>query len=564
MISRRAFITAAAASAAGGALLLPREFAARSAADAASATANLQISLQNESGSDTVYAYISGADASGWPGFVTQDGQFHRLPNPSSSLAPSDDYSIRLNLSGGGAINVPLSAYVIGGRIWFSIGDKIQFFVNPGSVPGLVQPGLISSDPNWGTNWTFCEFTYNSTNLYANISYVDLVAFPISMQSTGSSGSQSISPLPAGALDSIASGLIDQSAVDGAPWDQLVATDSSGNTLRVLSPAHSPADFGSYWDSYVSSVWNHYASAPLTIDTQSFGTFTGTVAGGALTFAGLNDNGVPFTPPSAADIFSCNSGPLYNSGSDARGAVAARLAAALNRSTLLVNGGDKQPDVQFAQYYQEATTNHFARLVHQYATVGYAFPYDDVGPTGSAPVDGHLQDFAPTSWTVTVGNGSGGGGSDKSGADDESGGGDTVDAYSTIQATSYTSQSSTQTEASTDTGGGGENVGWISSGDWLGYARVDFGSASPTQFLARVASGAASGVSGAIEVRLDSKAGTPIAVVNVANTGGWQSWKTVPMNISGTVTGVHDVYLTFSSGSGSDFVNLRWFTFSHT
>ncbi len=280
---------------------------------------------------------------------------------------------------------------MIGGRVWFSVGKKIQFFVNPpgggGGVPGLVQPGFTSSDPNWQTNWTFCEFTYNSANLYANISYVDMVALPVSMATTGSSGSQSVSPLPAGALASIASGLQAQHAADGAPWDQLVATDSSGAALRILSPAHSPTDFGGYWNGYLNSVWSYYQSHTLTVNGQgSIGSYSGTVSGDTLVFAGLNTNGVPFTKPSAVDIFGCASGPLYNSGGDARGAVAARLAAALNRSSLLVSGGDNQPDgVPPSGYYTDATTNHYARLVHKYANVGYAFPYDDVGPTGVGP-----------------------------------------------------------------------------------------------------------------------------------------------------------------------------------
>jgi hypothetical protein len=28
------------------------------------------------------------------------------------------------------------------------------------------------------------------------------------------------------------------------------------------------------------------------------------------------------------------------------------------------------------------------------------------------------------------------------------------------------------------------------------------------------------------------------------------------------VTGVHDVYLTFTSGQPADYVNLNWFTFA--
>ncbi|MER6359215.1 beta-1,3-glucanase family protein [Streptomyces sp. NPDC001634] len=399
MLSRRTFLSAAVAApvaAAAAPVLVP------GLASTASAAAPLPITLQNNSGSNAVYAYISGADSSGRPGFVTSDGVFHRLSNPSTTLTPVPDYSIALG-SSGASTTLTLTNYVIGGRVWFSVGKKIQFFVNPG--PGLVQPGFTSTDPNWLTDWTFCEFTYNSTNLYANISYVDLVASPISMRSTGSSGRQTVSPLPAGALSSIASGLVAQHRADGAPWNSLVVTNGSGTVLRVMSPVHSPTGFGSYWNSYLDQVWSRFSSTTLTVDTQSLGTYTGKVSGGVLTFTGLNTNGVPFTRPSASDIFSCNSGPLYNSGGDARGAVAARLAAALNRSTLLLAGGQNQPSgVTSARYYTNAVTNHYSRLVHKYASIGYAFPYDDVGPTGSTPVDGHLQDDAPTSWTVALGS----------------------------------------------------------------------------------------------------------------------------------------------------------------
>ncbi|MEV7128965.1 beta-1,3-glucanase family protein [Streptomyces sp. NPDC093260] len=559
MLSRRSLLTAAAATAA--ALPLTAAGTATAARTEASglAAASLPISLANNSGgSAPVYAYISGADTSGWPGFVTADGQFHRLPSPSSVLTPAPDYSIPLGSSGSAPTRLTLGQYVIGGRVWFSTGRKIQFFVNPpggnGGVPGLVQPGFTSTDPNWNTSWTFCEFTYNSANLYANISYVDMVALPVSMATTGAAGNQSVPALPSGALASIASGLRSQHAADGAPWDQLVATDSSGTVLRVLAPSHAPADFGSYWQPYLDRVWDYYRSHTLTVDGQgSIGVYSGTVSGDVLTFAGLNTNGVPFTKPSAADIFGCASGPLYNSGADARSAVAARLAAALNRSSLLVSGGQNQPNgVTPAQYYKESVTNHYARLVHQYATIGYAFPYDDVGPTGSAPVDGHLQDPAPTSWTITLGPGSGGT------TPPPSGGG--TSAYATIQAESYSAQSGTQTEACSDTGGGSD-VGYLAAGDWLKYASVDFGSTSPAQFLARVASGVAGGVSGAIRVRVDSATGPQIAEIDLGSTGGWQSWRTVPANVTRSVTGVHDVYLTFAESS-TEFVNVNWFTFT--
>ena len=137
----------------------------------------------------------------------------------------------------------------------------------------------------------------------------------------------------------------------------------------------------------------------------------------------------------------------------------------------------------------------------------------------------------------------------------------TRDAYSAIQAESYDSQSGTSTETTTDTGGG-QNIGSLANGDWAVYKGVNFGSTAATQFVARVASGAAGGVSGLVEVRLDSSTSTPVGSFSIANTGGWQTWKTVPANIS-SVTGTHDVYLTFTSGQSADFVNVNWFDFGH-
>jgi hypothetical protein len=135
------------------------------------------------------------------------------------------------------------------------------------------------------------------------------------------------------------------------------------------------------------------------------------------------------------------------------------------------------------------------------------------------------------------------------------------DAYGTIQAESYDSQSGVTTETTTDTGGG-QDIGYLANGDYAVYKGVNFGSTAANQFKARVASGAATGVSGLVEVRLDSRSNAPVGSFSVGSTGGWQTWQTVPANIS-SVTGTHDVYLTFTSGQSADFVNMNWFTFAH-
>jgi hypothetical protein len=135
------------------------------------------------------------------------------------------------------------------------------------------------------------------------------------------------------------------------------------------------------------------------------------------------------------------------------------------------------------------------------------------------------------------------------------------DAYGTIEAETFNVQSGTQTEACADTGGG-QDVGFIANGDWLQYNNVNFGATAAHTFSARVASGAAGGVSGLVQVRLDNRANAPVGSFAVANTGGWQSWTSVPAGMA-AVTGTHTVFITFSSGQPADYVNINRFTFLH-
>jgi hypothetical protein len=130
----------------------------------------------------------------------------------------------------------------------------------------------------------------------------------------------------------------------------------------------------------------------------------------------------------------------------------------------------------------------------------------------------------------------------------------------TAQAESYNAMSGVITETTTDTGGG-QNIGAASNGDWIQFNNVDFGSSALRTFRARVASGAAGGVSGLLNVRLDARTGPSIGGFAVSNTGGWQTWTTIPGNVTGT-TGVHTVYITFDSGVPDVFVNVNWCTFA--
>ncbi|WP_410562588.1 glycoside hydrolase family 16 protein [Amycolatopsis sp. cmx-4-61] len=206
-------------------------------------------------------------------------------------------------------------------------------------------------------------------------------------------------------------------------------------------------------------------------------------------------------------------------------------------------------------------TTHQGYFVLLNLAIGGAFPNNNSGTTTPGPgiVPGRpmVVDYV----TVTTRGGGGGTTPPTTTPPTTTTPGGGTSAYSTIQAESFSQQSGVFTEATSDTGGG-QDIGALANGDWALYGGVDFGSSAATNFQARVASGAAAGVSGLIEVRLDSRSNAPIGSFAVGNTGGWQSWRTVPANI-GAVTGVHNVYLTFTSGQPADFVNLNWFTFVH-
>jgi hypothetical protein len=115
---------------------------------------------------------------------------------------------------------------------------------------------------------------------------------------------------------------------------------------------------------------------------------------------------------------------------------------------------------------------------------------------------------------------------------------------------------------SNPTGVDGNQAAQLSNGDYLEYANINFGSSGSTQFDARVASGAAGGVSGLVQVVLDNPSSSPVGSFAVGNTGGWSTWKTIPANIT-KVTGTHNVYLVFASGAGGNppYVSLHYFNF---
>jgi len=373
-------------------------------------TATINIALQNQTSSGTVYAYIIGRaiDNDNALFLLQSDGKTAYYPtspsSPGSSL--SQDCAIPLGHPGNTVtVTVP---HLAGSRIWFSVDSNLTFLLNPG--PALVEPSVNNpSDPNINTSWDFCEFTFNSSQLFVNITYVDFVCLPIALTLTNNAGAtQHVAGMGHTGLDTVCSALAAQDDSEKAGWSSLVVTKPSGGNLRALSPntgiVFNNDLFNGYYQPFVDQVWSAYLDKDLSIDTQAqWGTVSGRVSSGVLTFSEVGT----FAQPSSADIFSCSTGPFAASDANTveMGALTARISAAFNRSTLLVD--TLEPSGSPNQYYQNAITNHYARIVHtaNLDGLGYAFPYDDVSPTGGKDQSGAVHDPDPQLLTVAVGGG---------------------------------------------------------------------------------------------------------------------------------------------------------------
>ncbi|WP_052481209.1 carbohydrate-binding protein [Gilvimarinus agarilyticus] len=118
----------------------------------------------------------------------------------------------------------------------------------------------------------------------------------------------------------------------------------------------------------------------------------------------------------------------------------------------------------------------------------------------------------------------------------------------TIQAENYAAMAGVQLENTTDAGGG-QNVGWIESNDWMAYNGITIPSSGNYTIEYRVASPSG----GRLSLDLNGGA-TLLGERDIPATGGWQSWTTVS----------HTVYINAGTYNFGVFAqaggwNLNWF-----
>nr|WP_229873877.1 glycoside hydrolase family 64 protein [Streptomyces cirratus] len=359
-----------------------------SSAEAVPAT--IPLTIKNTSGrSEPVYVYNLGTElASGRQGWADANGTFHPWPTGGNPPTPAPDASIAGPPNGQTkTIRMPKFS----GRVYFSIGQKIVFKVSTG---GLVQPAVQNpSDPNRGILFNWSEYTLNDGGLWINSTQVDMFSAPYAVGVKAANGTvTSTGRLKPGGYDAVFSRL------RSAGWGGLIQSGPDGTPVRALSPGHGieaggiPADV---MNDYINRVWSKYSTSTLTVtpfvnepDTKYYGRVSGNVmnftnAAGAVVTS--------FQKPDSDSVFGCYK--LLDAPNDTvRGPISRTLCAGFNRSTLLTN--PNQPDASGTDFYRDAVTNHYSRIIHEQMADGkaYGFAFDDVGAHESLVHDGNPQE----------------------------------------------------------------------------------------------------------------------------------------------------------------------------
>ena len=155
---------------------------------AAAATAQLPFTITNNWGrGDATYIYVMARNYStGQQGYVNSAGAWVAFSFPTSIPAgqpnpAAPDVSIAGPANGASKV-ITLPPNLSGGRIYVSMGAKLQFFL---TTNGLVEPASwVATDPNHDILYDWAEFARVGSAIFINTTTVDMFSVPMSVSVT--------------------------------------------------------------------------------------------------------------------------------------------------------------------------------------------------------------------------------------------------------------------------------------------------------------------------------------------------------------------------------------------
>lgn len=436
-------------------------------------------------------------------------------------------------------VNIP---QIAGCRIMMSFGSQLYLYFY-GSTSGYAAPNLANgNDPNQGIRYELVELTYNDYGLWCNTTRVDAYQYPMGLEVWGTDFYKKVGEiLPH-------SDIISRWKAN-APTAFQACLDESDEIIQF--PSKTPefqenGTYESYFDTYIDEIWDTYTNAQLVFNSGDAGIWRGSVQNDVFTLTRDSDGQVAYiySKPTTLEA-------MEGSGSLATGGqwdlvVQAQICAAINRHAIDVSmtSGETQNFGNTTGYYQSSPYNGYCKFWHDsnitYQGQTYAFCYDDVFDQSST-----VHTDAPENITITIGG--------FYNADDNSGDSGSDSTWSTtIEAENFSSSSGVQNE---DCDEGGQNVGYIDTGDWMAYADIEIPYSGTYTVKYRVASESSGG-----QLSLDYASGAVVLdYADIPVTGAWQTWTTV----SSTVTldaGTYDFGIYAQSGGW----NINWFSITYS
>ena len=394
---------------------------------------------------------------------------------------------------------------IAGCRIMISFKSQLYlyFFGHSGASSGYAAPNLANpTDPNQGIKFELIELTFNDFGLWCNTSRVDAYQYPMGLEVWGNNFYKKV-----GELKKHNEILAQWQTTAPSEFQSLLST-SEGAIHFPTKVESFPKDF---MDGYINEIWSKYSSQELAF-TSDAGIWRGGVEGTNFVFRRDSDGqiGTVFGKPTTIEAME-GSGVMA-SGNRWDLVVQSQMVAAITRHAVDLNmsSGTLQDFGDTSKYYQTWPYNWYSKFFHQtdisFESQTYTFAYDDVYNQSAT-----IHTPNPENIKITLG------GFDSTPPD---GGFSKF-----IEAEEYTFMSGVQTEPCSE---GGENVGYIDSGDWMAFNNITFPTSGNYLIEYRVAS-----LVNDARFSTDLDAGTTVlGEVSIPNTGGWQNWTTVSHTVN--------------------------------
>jgi hypothetical protein len=470
----------------------------------------------------------------------------------------------RLSDIPGKTIQIPHGLF--GCRVLISFKSPMYIYFHQGG--GYAGANLQNpNDPNDGIRWELVELTWGNAGLWTNTSRVDAYQYPMGLEVTGYSGNINGTYLASynarvkdgsnpdmskkiGELRShqaILNEWINRTdpAFHGC---KVVKTHSMDQEAIIEQPSKTEdfrenGPYRNYFAGYIDQIWSAYRTRDLLLNIGDRGTWRGRVTGDRFDFYDPADNSQAtiYRKPGTQDAIE-GSGALASSSASGTKyqedlMIQAQVCAAINRHAIYPDAETVQNNHDASRYFKTEPFNHYVRFFHSkdisYQSQTYAFAYDDVGDQSST-----IQCTFPVRVNVVIGGY--GEAADRS-----------IQVPGIIEAESFSSMQGVQTEVCADAGGG-ENVGWIDTGDWMEYA-VDVSETGDYDFTFRSAS---LGSGGNLLIEVDGvKASSAVAL---PVTGGWQTWAGTVLRKISLTKGAHILrILAINGGFNLNNINVK-------